>query len=104
VADVATRNGASAPGAPAPQQPLTALGAAFLGVGAMVGAGIFALLGRPARLLRGRRGVTITVVLVLFAIDTARNAPETFAAMLVLVALAIVLDAVWKHLRRPARA
>jgi hypothetical protein len=24
--------------------------------------------------------------------------------MLVLVALAIVLDAVWKHLRRPARA
>jgi hypothetical protein len=98
------REAGRAPGSGAPQQRLTVLGAAFLGVGAMVGAGIFALLGRPARLLRGRRGVTITVVLVLFAIDTARNPPETFAAMLVLVALAIVLDAVWKHLRRPARA
>ena len=40
VADVETRNGASAPG-----QGLTVIGAAFLGVGAMVGAGIFALLG-----------------------------------------------------------
>jgi hypothetical membrane protein len=40
-----------------------------------------------------------SVVLVLFAIDTARNAPETFTAMLVLVGLAVVLDAVWKRLR-----
>jgi hypothetical protein len=40
------------------------------------------------------------VVLVLFGIDTARNAPETFAAIIVLVGLAIVLDAVWKHIRR----
>ena len=40
-----------------------------------------------------------SVVLVLFAIDTARNAPETFAAMLVLVALAVVLDVVWKRVR-----
>ena len=40
VADSATGRGASAP----PQQGLTVLGAAFLGVGAMVGAGIFALL------------------------------------------------------------
>ena len=46
MADAATRNGASGPGSDAPQQGLTVLGAAFLGVGAMVGAGIFALLGQ----------------------------------------------------------
>jgi amino acid transporter len=40
------------------------------------------------------------VVLVLFGIDTARNAPDTFTAMLVLVVLAIVLDTVWKRTRR----
>jgi amino acid transporter len=39
------------------------------------------------------------VVLVLFGIDTARNAPETFAAIIVLVALAVALDAGWKHIR-----
>jgi amino acid transporter len=44
VADAQTRQGASAPGTDAPRQSLTVLGAAFLGVGAMVGAGIFALL------------------------------------------------------------
>jgi amino acid transporter len=40
------------------------------------------------------------VVLVLFAIDTARNAPETFTAMIALVVLAVVLDFIWKRLRR----
>ena len=35
----------------------------------------------------------------LSAINTARNAPETFTAMLVLVALAVVLDVVWKRVR-----
>ena len=40
------REAGPAPGSDAPQQRLTALGAAFLGVGAMVGAGIFALLGQ----------------------------------------------------------
>jgi hypothetical protein len=39
------------------------------------------------------------VVLVLFAIDTARNAPETFVAMIVLGGLAVVLDLVWKRVR-----
>ncbi len=46
VADAVRGNGASAPGSDAPGQGLTVLGAAFLGVGAMVGAGIFALLGQ----------------------------------------------------------
>ena len=40
------REAGPAPGSDAPQQGLTVLGAAFLGVGAMVGAGIFALLGQ----------------------------------------------------------
>ncbi len=40
-----------------------------------------------------------SVVLVLFAIDTARNAPETFTAMIVLGALAVILDTAWKALR-----
>ena len=56
---------------------------------------------------RGTRGVPIMVLIVLVlaivldlsAIDTARNAPETFTAMLVLVALAVVLDVVWKRVR-----
>ena len=39
------------------------------------------------------------VVLVLFAIDTARNAPQTFTAMIVIGVLAVVLDAVWKLVR-----
>jgi amino acid transporter len=40
-----------------------------------------------------------SVVLVLFAIDTARNAPETFTAMIVLGVLAVILDTAWKALR-----
>ena len=42
---------------------------------------------------------TTAVVLVLFGIDTARNAPQTFAAMIGLVVLAVVLDLVWKRIR-----
>jgi hypothetical protein len=37
------------------------------------------------------------VVLVLFAVDTARNAPQTFTAMIVLGFLAVGLDSVWKR-------
>ena len=39
------------------------------------------------------------VVLGFFAIDTLRNAPETFAAIVVITLLAVVLDAVWKRSR-----
>jgi amino acid transporter len=41
------------------------------------------------------------VVLVFFAIDTLRNAPETFAAIVAIAALSVVLDLVWKHARGP---
>jgi hypothetical protein len=39
-------------------------------------------------------------VLVFFGIDTARNAPETFAAIVGIAALSVVLDLVWKSRRR----
>jgi hypothetical protein len=44
------------------------------------------------------------VVLVFFAIDTVRNAPETFAAIVAITLLAVVLDLVWKRARGPAPA
>ena len=37
------------------------------------------------------------VVLVFFAIDTLQNEPETFAAIVVIALLAVVLDLVWKR-------
>ena len=40
------------------------------------------------------------VVLGFFAVDTLRNAPETFAAIVAIAALAVVLDVVWKHFRK----
>jgi amino acid transporter len=39
------------------------------------------------------------IVLVFFAVDTVRNAPETFAAIVGIAVLAVVLDAVWKRAR-----
>ena len=42
------------------------------------------------------------IVLVFFAVDTLRNSPETFSAIVVITALAVVLDFVWKRMR-PAR-
>jgi amino acid transporter len=39
------------------------------------------------------------VVLVFFAVDTLRNAPETFIAIVVIATIAVALDAVWKHVR-----
>ena len=43
--------------------------------------------------------VATLVVLILFSIDTAQNEPETFVAMLVIGALTVVFDFVWKRLR-----
>ena len=39
-------------------------------------------------------------VLVFFAVDTARNEPATFAAILAIAALAVVLNLLWAHPRR----
>lgn len=37
------------------------------------------------------------IVLVFFAIDTLRNEPETFAAIVAIAVVSVVLDAVWKR-------
>ena len=39
------------------------------------------------------------IVLAFFAVDTLRNAPETFGAIVAMTLLAVVLDLVWKRLR-----
>jgi amino acid transporter len=45
-------------------------------------------------------GVAATaVVLAFFAVDTLRNAPETFTAIVAITLLAVVLDLVWKRFR-----
>jgi amino acid transporter len=41
------------------------------------------------------------IVLAFFAVDTLRNDPETFTAILAIAGLAVVLDAIWRW-RRPA--
>jgi amino acid transporter len=47
-------------------------------------------------------GVAVTlVVLAFFAVDTFRNAPQTFTAIVVIAALAVGLDLVWKRARGP---
>jgi amino acid transporter len=40
------------------------------------------------------------IVLAFFAVDTVRNAPETFAAIVAIALLSIVLDFLWKRSRR----
>ena len=45
-------------------------------------------------------GIAATaIVLVFFAIDTVRNSPETFVAIVAIAGLAVVLDLVWKRMR-----
>jgi hypothetical protein len=41
------------------------------------------------------------IVLVFFAVDTVRNAPETFVAIVAIALLAVVLDLAWKRSREP---
>ena len=43
--------------------------------------------------------VVSAVVLVFFAVDTLRNDPATFVAIVAIVVLAVVLDALWKRRR-----
>ena len=46
-------------------------------------------------------GVAATAVVLVFGIDTLRNAPETFVAIVSVAALAVILDLVWKRIRGP---
>jgi amino acid transporter len=83
---------------------------AIASVGSACSLLIFLLVGMAGFRLRattGARGSIIlvgiaatAVVLAFFAVDTLHNAPETFVAIVCIAALAVVLDAVWKHFRR----
>jgi amino acid transporter len=49
-------------------------------------------------------GIAVTaIVLAFFAVDTLRNAPETFGAIVGMTLMAVVLDAVWKRARDDRR-
>jgi amino acid transporter len=49
-------------------------------------------------------GIAVTVVVLgFFAVDTLRNAPETFTAIVAMTLLAVVLDIVWKRMRGRGR-
>jgi amino acid transporter len=82
---------------------------AIASVGSAISLLIFLLVGAAGYKLRAEIGassavvlaaIAVTgVVLVAFAIDTVRNAPETFAAIIAIAMLAVVLDTVWKRAR-----
>ena len=82
---------------------------AIASVGSACSLMIFLLVGASGFRLRsetGALGVVIlagmaatAVVLAFFAIDTLRNSPETFVAIVAITALAVVLDLVWKRMR-----
>jgi amino acid transporter len=87
---------------------------AIASVGSAVALMIFLLVGAAGYRLRAETGsrtaIVLTaiavnaVVLVAFGIDTLRNAPETFAAILAIAILAVVLDTLWKRVRGPEAA
>jgi amino acid transporter len=80
---------------------------AIASVGSAISLVIFLLVGVAAYRLREEIGALAAVVLaaigltglvlVFFAVDTARNSPETFSAIIVITVLAVVLDLVWKR-------
>ena len=82
---------------------------AIASVGSAISLVIFFLVGVAAYRLRTEIGARVAVVLaaigatavvlVFFAVDTLRNAPETFSAIVAITALAVVLDLVWKRVR-----
>ncbi len=82
---------------------------AIASVGSACSLMIFLLVGASGYRLRSETGASgaivltamaaTAVVLAFFAVDTLRNAPETFAAIVAIAALAVILDLVWKRVR-----
>ncbi|NYI60522.1 APC family permease [Cellulomonas soli] len=83
---------------------------AIASLGSVVALGIFLIVSVAALRLRAQTGsnvlvvitgiVATAVVLVVFSVQTARDAPETFVGMVAILALAVVLDLVWSSIRR----
>jgi amino acid transporter len=84
---------------------------AIASVGSACSLMIFLLVGVAAYRRRADTGANVVivlvaiaataVVLVFFAVDTVRNSPETFGAIVGIAVLAVVLDLVWKRARGP---
>ena len=82
---------------------------AIASVGSACSLMIFLLVGAAGHRLRSETGArdaivllgvaATAVVLVFFAVNTLRNAPQTFAAIVVISALAVLLDFLWKRAR-----
>jgi amino acid transporter len=82
---------------------------AIASVGSAISLVIFLLVGIAAYRLRTEIGARVAIVLaaigataivlVFFAVDTLRNAPQTFSAIVAITALAVVLDFIWKRVR-----
>ncbi len=87
---------------------------AIASVGSACSLMIFLLVGLAAYRLRAETGAltpivllgvaATAIVLVFFTVDTVRNAPETFAAIVGILVLAVILDFVWKSARGPGAA
>ena len=82
---------------------------AIASVGSACSLVVFLLVGLAGYRLRSETGASAAIVLVgmaataivlgFFAVDTLRNAPETFAAIVAMTLLAVALDIVWKRVR-----
>jgi amino acid transporter len=82
---------------------------AIASVGSACSLMIFLLIGVSGLRLRNETGaqaavivlgmVATAVVLAFFALDTLRNAPQTFTAIVAIAALSVLLDVVWKRVR-----
>lgn len=87
---------------------------AIASLGSVVALAIFLVTGTAAYRLRHDIGartwvlvtaITLTAaVLAVFAVDTARTAPQTFTAMVGILALAVALDLLWTFVRHRRRA
>jgi amino acid transporter len=83
---------------------------AIASVGSACSLTVFVLLGVAGLRLRAETGaqtwlilagiLVSVLVLVFFAIDTVQNSPETFAGIVAVTLLAVVLDVLWKRRRR----
>ena len=86
---------------------------AIASVGSACSLVVFLLVGIAGYRLRSNTGASSAIVLLgiaatvtvlgFFAVDTLRNAPETFAAIVGMTVLAVVLDVIWKRMRTGAR-
>jgi hypothetical protein len=84
---------------------------AIASVGSACSLMIFVLVGIAGYRLRPTTGASGAIILVgiaatlvvlaFFVVDTFRNAPQTFTAIVVVALFAVVLDVVWKRARGP---